>query len=88
MKIINLYQAGEHPVREGAVLVTRDRTLVRREGKRSFPAEKLCDRCAIREDLCEEGQLFCGMRGFFVDIEPTEEIEHARSLFILKGELP
>lgn len=88
MKIINFYRAKSGYVRKGNVLVTRGRTLMRVEAQRNLSAEKICDGCAITEDLCAEGGLLCGTRGYFIDIEPTEEIEHARSLFILKGELP
>lgn len=47
----------------------------------------VCKNCAIQGDLCNYGASLCGAKGYFVDIEPTEEIEHARSLLVLKGEL-
>lgn len=87
MRVLNFYLVPEAVVRPGDVLVTQDRTLERREsvGRQSPP--EICKGCAIRGDLCERGGFLCGAKGFFVDIEPTEEIEHARSLFLLKGEL-
>lgn len=87
MKIINFYQAGESQARKGDVLITRDRTLMRKEASENLSTENICARCAIQEDLCGKGRFLCGLKGFFVDIEPTEEIDRVRDLFALKGEL-
>lgn len=87
MRVLSFYLAPEDIVRPGDVLVTQDRTLERRESVGKQRSPEICKGCAIREDLCERGGFLCGAKGFFVDIEPTEEIEHARSLLMLKGEL-
>lgn len=87
MKILSFYLVPEAIVRPGDVLVTQDRTLERRESTKTRSVMDICMDCAIREDLCERGGFLCGREGYFVDIEPTEEIERARDLLTLKGEL-
>lgn len=87
MKVISFYRAQSDSVRTGDILVTQDRTLVLQEDSTKCPSLEICTKCAIDGDLCSKGGLLCGERGYFVDIEPTEEIEHARDLFALKGEL-
>ena len=87
MKIINPYQAKHNQARKGDVVVTQDRILMLREASKDLSGEDICARCAIRGDLCKKVLLLCGPKGFFVDIEPTEEIDRVRDLFALKGEL-
>lgn len=83
MKVVSLYRKQSGSDHTDVILITRDRTLVRQVGT----TLKVCENCAIQSDLCSYGASLCGAKGYFVDIEPTEEIEHARSLLVLKGEL-
>lgn len=87
MKVVSLYRTQRGSDYTGVILLTEDRTLVRQEGAVNHPILGVCGNCVIREDLCSYGVPLCGAKGYFVDVEPTEEIEHARDLLILKGEL-
>lgn len=83
MKVISLYRTQRGSDCTDVILLTKDRTLMRQVGT----TLKVCKNCAIRDDLCNYGSSLCGTRGYFIDIKPTEEIEDARNLLVLKGEL-
>lgn len=75
-------------MRKGDVLILRDKAIMLCEDSR-LGQTTLCNKCAIRHTvLCgNDGSHTCDVHGYFTHIEPTEEIESARDLFALKGEL-
>lgn len=87
MRVFSLHRAPGNAIRRGDILVTQDRVLARRDGAKHLTTSTICAGCAIQGDLCSRGGFLCGVKGYFVDIEPTEEIERARDLLALKGEL-
>lgn len=68
----------------GDVLVTK-----RSAGKLIDYPKGGCGNCVFRNEECDTTDLVrtCPDFSIFVAVEPTEEIEHARDLFALKGEL-
>lgn len=81
MKIVSHFRG----MTEGDVLITQDRTL---KLCNAGSLSSMCASCAARGELCAEGAGYvCGALNYFRVIKPTEEIEQARDLFALKGEL-
>lgn len=68
----------------GDVLVTK-----RSAGKFVDHLKSGCGNCVFGDEECATTDLVrtCPNFSIFVAVEPTEEIEHARDLFALKGEL-
>lgn len=96
MKLI--FHSNPMEVRKGEVLLLRDAV-----GQLSVVPDETynrCDECVMNNasvdagddgssDPCTRLKLWrvCGLQHYFLPVEPTEEIERARDLLALKGEL-